>query len=82
MRGITKIALLAAVAGALTVPVAAPASAHWTQWQRHHRHHHFVYRGHGAYAFAPRHWSASGRNERDCLRSPASLRFKPCMNKE
>ena len=87
MRGIAKIASLAAVAGVLTVPLAAPASAHWNRhhhysYRHHHHHHHFVHRGYGAFAFARGHRSSSDYYERACMRSPSSLRYLPCMNKE
>lgn len=87
MRGIAKIAFLVAVTGALTVPVAAPASAHWNRHHHHyysyrHHHHHFVHRGYGAFAFARGHASSSDHYERACMRSPSSLGYLPCMNKE
>lgn len=79
MKPLVKFALLAAVAGALSVPAAAPSYAHST---RHHHHHVRVHHGYGAYAYAPRrHWNSSNRNERNCMLSPGSQRFEPCMNR-
>ena len=77
MKSIAKFALLAAVAGVLSVPAATPSYAHWT------RHHHVrVHHGYGAYAYAPRrHWNAGNRNERNCMLSPGSQRYEPCMNR-
>ena len=82
MRNIGKYAMLATIAGILTVPVATPSFAHWSR--HHYRHHVRVYHGYGAYAYAPRrhYWNAGDRNERDCMRSPASLRYRPCLNWE
>jgi hypothetical protein len=78
MTNIRKFALLAAVAGLLSIPAAGPANAHGY----YHRHHVRVHHGYGAYAYAPRrHWSASSRNERNCMRSPSSLRYEPCLNR-
>lgn len=83
MRSIAKIAVLASIVGALTIPVAAPVSAHGAHWTRHHhRHHHFVHRGYGAFAFARGHRSSSDYYERACMRSPSSLNYLPCMNKD
>ena len=78
MKPIVKLVLLAAVAGVLSVPAATPSYAHSIRHQRHVRVHH----GYGAYAYARhRHWSAGNRNERNCLRSPGSQRFEPCINR-
>jgi hypothetical protein len=87
MRGIAKIAFLTAVAGVLMVPAVGPASAHWNRYhhysyRHHHHHHHFVHRGYGAFAFVRGHRSSSDRYERACMRSPSSLGYLPCMNKE
>jgi hypothetical protein len=80
MTKFCKFALLAAVAGVLSVPAATPSYAHWTH--HHYRHHVGVHHGYGAYAYVPRrHWSANSRNERNCMRSPSSLRYKPCFNR-
>ena len=79
MQTFVKAAMIAAASAVLAASAAAPAAAHW---RHHHRHHVWVHHGYGTYAYASRRgWSASTRNERDCMRSPASLRYRPCMNK-
>lgn len=78
MKPFVKVLLLAAVTGVLSVPAATPSDAHST------RHHHQVrvHHGHGAYAYARhRRWNAGDRNARNCMRSPGSQRFEPCMNR-
>ncbi|MGN6570122.1 MAG: hypothetical protein ACTHLO_01755 [Pseudolabrys sp.] len=79
---IAKLALMAAVGGALAFTAAAPASAH--SYRHHHRHHVWVHHGYGSYAYAPRHhrvYSGSTENERRCSLSPGSQAYEPCLNK-
>lgn len=80
MKTFTRAALLAVIAGVLSM-AATPSDA---RWGRHHyyRPHVWMHHGYGSYAYAPRrYWNGSNRNERDCMRSPGSQRFVPCMNR-
>jgi len=82
MKTFARIALLAAIAGAFSISAAEPGQAHSSRYYyRHHVTHHHGY-GYG-YAYAPRRHreSASTRNERNCMRSPGSLRYEPCLNR-
>ena len=87
MKNMIKLTLLAAAIGTAAVATATPSDAQWGPY--HHRHHVRVYDGYsayayapdGAYAYAPRYsWSAGDRNERDCMRSPGSIHYVPCIN--
>lgn len=92
MKNTIKLALLAAAVGVTALATAAPSDAHW---MRYHRDSVRIYNdygygagygGYGAYAYAapgyygPYSWSASSRNERDCMRSPGSQAYVPCTN--
>jgi len=78
MQSLAKLVMLAGIAGALSLAAATPSDAHAVRHHHHARTHH----GYGAYAYAPRrHWNAGNRNERNCLLSPSSQRYEPCMNR-
>lgn len=82
MRTFARIALLAAATGVLSISAAVPGQAHSSRY--YYRHHVMHHHGHGyGYAYAPRRYreSASTRNERNCMRSPGSLRYEPCLNR-
>lgn len=81
MRNCAKCAVVATIAGLLAVSVATPSFA---RARRHHHgmHHYYVmHRGYAAYGFVRGGRDFGSRNERDCMRSPSSLRFTPCMNR-
>lgn len=81
MKALAKLALVGAVASAAAIATATPSSAHWSRYH-HHRHHVSMHHGYGAYAYAPRrHWSSSNRNERNCMMSPSSKHYVPCLNR-
>jgi hypothetical protein len=82
MRTLTRTALLAAVAGIVSLAAAMPSDAHWSRYHHYYRHHVWVHHGYGSYAYAPRRfYNAGNQNERDCMRSPASQRYVPCLNR-
>lgn len=82
MPKLAKYAFLAALAGVLAIPAATPSLAHAKRHHHHYHHHYVMHRSHGAYAYVGRGGDYGSRNERDCTRSPSSLRFKPCVNRQ
>jgi hypothetical protein len=96
MRNTIKVAL-AATAGVAALAVATPSEAHWSRHHHRGQHVRIIdgygsygaygygggyVGGYGAYAYEPGYsWSASDRNERNCMRSPASIHYVPCLNK-